>query len=154
MENFKTVLENYDTTTPWKKERVRMTPAKTKWVINLFITALVKFFIAGHGNLPPDIHPSLGGLQGQNTWLWTWWWQVRSTARFSLYQITPKFSELWLIRDVKTSTCPLYPNVYVCLFQPMQIHIEQLSTFTEFHLTFSFNIFSSKAWCMVLTNIL
>ena len=30
MENFKTVLENYDTTTPWKKERVRMTPAKTK----------------------------------------------------------------------------------------------------------------------------
>ena len=30
MENFKTVLENYDTITLWKKERVRMTPAKTK----------------------------------------------------------------------------------------------------------------------------
>ena len=30
MENFKIVLENYDTTTPWKKERVRMTPVKTK----------------------------------------------------------------------------------------------------------------------------
>ena len=30
MENFKAVLENYDTITPWKKEGVRMTPAKTK----------------------------------------------------------------------------------------------------------------------------
>ena len=30
MENFKIVLENYDTTTQWKKERVKMTPARTK----------------------------------------------------------------------------------------------------------------------------